>query len=81
MLPGNLGRVDYVAEYDYDLYLRPDTSNPRHRMWFNFTVDNAKTEQVRKEGRGEKRRREEKGGEERRGEKRGEERRGEERKN
>ncbi|XP_045119371.1 cytosolic carboxypeptidase 6-like [Portunus trituberculatus] len=42
---GNLGRVDYVAEYDYDLYLRPDTSNPRHRMWFNFTVDNAKADQ------------------------------------
>ncbi|XP_053650195.2 cytosolic carboxypeptidase-like protein 5 [Cherax quadricarinatus] len=42
---GNLGRVDFVAEYDYDLFIRPDTCNPRSRFWFNFTVDNAKADQ------------------------------------
>ncbi|XP_071522054.1 LOW QUALITY PROTEIN: uncharacterized protein [Panulirus ornatus] len=42
---GNLGRVDFVAEYDYDLFIRPDTCNPRYRFWFNFTVDNAKADQ------------------------------------
>ncbi|KAG7176791.1 Cytosolic carboxypeptidase 6-like 2 [Homarus americanus] len=44
---GNLGRIDFAAEYDYDLFIRPDTCNPRCRLWFNFTVDNAKADQVR----------------------------------
>ncbi|XP_066958146.1 cytosolic carboxypeptidase-like protein 5 isoform X1 [Macrobrachium rosenbergii] len=43
---GNLGKIDFVAEYDYDLYIRPDTSNPRYRLWFNFTVDNVKANQT-----------------------------------
>ncbi|XP_042229939.1 uncharacterized protein LOC121871568 [Homarus americanus] len=42
---GNLGRIDFAAEYDYDLFIRPDTCNPRCRLWFNFTVDNAKADQ------------------------------------
>ncbi|KXJ27532.1 Cytosolic carboxypeptidase 6 [Exaiptasia diaphana] len=37
---GNLGRVDYITEFEYDLFVRPDTCNPRFRVWFNFTVEN-----------------------------------------
>lgn len=43
---GNLGRADLVGEFEYDLFLRPDTCNPRFRFWFNFTVDNVKQDQV-----------------------------------
>jgi len=43
---GNLGRVDYITEYEYDLFIRPDTCNPRFRVWFNFTVENTKMDQV-----------------------------------
>ncbi|XP_033623726.1 cytosolic carboxypeptidase 6 isoform X1 [Fukomys damarensis] len=39
---GNLGRVDQVSEFEYDLFIRPDTCNPRFRVWFNFTVENVK---------------------------------------
>ncbi|XP_073435267.1 cytosolic carboxypeptidase 6 isoform X3 [Dendrobates tinctorius] len=39
---GNLGRVDYISEFEYDLFIRPDTCNPRFRVWFNFTVENVK---------------------------------------
>ncbi|XP_077133494.1 cytosolic carboxypeptidase 6 isoform X2 [Ranitomeya variabilis] len=39
---GNLGRVDYISEFEYDLFIRPDTCNPRFRVWFNFTVENTK---------------------------------------
>jgi cytosolic carboxypeptidase protein 6 len=42
---GNLGNVLLVGEFEYDLCLRPDTCNPRHRFWFNFTVDNCKQDQ------------------------------------
>ncbi|XP_069127054.1 cytosolic carboxypeptidase 6-like [Argopecten irradians] len=42
---GNLGRVDYITEYEYDLFIRPDTCNPRFRVWFNFTVENVKSDQ------------------------------------
>ena len=38
---GNLGRADYISEIEYDLFIRPDTCNPRLRVWFNFTVSNA----------------------------------------
>ncbi|XP_012290099.1 cytosolic carboxypeptidase 6 isoform X1 [Aotus nancymaae] len=44
---GNLGRVDHVSEFEYDLFIRPDTCNPRFRVWFNFTVENVKESQVR----------------------------------
>ncbi|CAH1774105.1 unnamed protein product, partial [Owenia fusiformis] len=42
---GNLGRVDYITEFEYDLFIRPDTCNPRFRVWFNFTVENVKHDQ------------------------------------
>lgn len=42
---GNLGRVDLINEYEYDLFIRPDTCNPKFRFWFNFTVDNVKLDQ------------------------------------
>ncbi|XP_064003623.1 BEN domain-containing protein 5 isoform X4 [Pogoniulus pusillus] len=42
---GNLGRVDHITEFEYDLFIRPDTCNPRFRVWFNFTVENVKEAQ------------------------------------
>ncbi|KAH9496584.1 Cytosolic carboxypeptidase 6 [Bulinus truncatus] len=42
---GNLGRVDYITETEYDLFIRPDTCNPRFRVWFNFIVENVKADQ------------------------------------
>ncbi|XP_053326203.1 cytosolic carboxypeptidase 6 [Spea bombifrons] len=42
---GNLGRVDYISDFEYDLFIRPDTCNPRFRVWFNFTVENVKESQ------------------------------------
>jgi hypothetical protein len=42
---GNLGRVDYISDFEYDLFIRPDTCNARFRIWFNFTVENVKAEQ------------------------------------
>nr|XP_022914708.1 cytosolic carboxypeptidase 6 [Onthophagus taurus] len=42
---GNLGRVDLINEHEYDLFIRPDTCNPKLRFWFNFTVDNVKQDQ------------------------------------
>ncbi|XP_051164200.1 cytosolic carboxypeptidase 6 isoform X1 [Leptopilina boulardi] len=42
---GNLGRVDLVSEFEYDLFIRPDTCSPRLRLWFNFTVDNVRSDQ------------------------------------
>uniref|UniRef100_A0A0M3IEG8 Cytosolic carboxypeptidase 6 n=1 Tax=Ascaris lumbricoides TaxID=6252 RepID=A0A0M3IEG8_ASCLU len=40
-IKGNLGRVDMINECEYDLFVRPDTCNPRHRVWFYFAVENA----------------------------------------
>jgi hypothetical protein len=42
---GNLGRVDYISDTEYDVFIRPDTCNPRFRVWFNFTVENVKADQ------------------------------------
>ena len=56
---GNLGRVDFINDYEYDLFIRPDTCNPRYRLgifhsppwlliyrfWFNFSVDNVHVDQ------------------------------------
>ncbi|XP_053101307.1 cytosolic carboxypeptidase 6 isoform X2 [Hemicordylus capensis] len=42
---GNLGRVDHITEFEFDLFIRPDTCNPRFRVWFNFTVENVKESQ------------------------------------
>ena len=30
-IKGNLGRVDFINDYEYDLFIRPDTCNPRYR--------------------------------------------------
>ena len=30
---GNLGRVDFITENEYDVFVRPDTCNPRARFW------------------------------------------------
>jgi hypothetical protein len=38
--------VDLISEYEYDLFIRPDTCNPRFRLWFNFIVDNIRMDQV-----------------------------------
>ena len=27
---GNLGRVDYINDYEYDIFIPPDTCNPRY---------------------------------------------------
>uniref|UniRef100_A0A8D8VZJ2 Cytosolic carboxypeptidase 6 n=2 Tax=Cacopsylla melanoneura TaxID=428564 RepID=A0A8D8VZJ2_9HEMI len=42
---GNLGRIDFTSEFEYDLFIRPDTCNPRHRLWFNFVIDNTRLDQ------------------------------------
>ncbi|XP_043986164.1 cytosolic carboxypeptidase 6 isoform X1 [Gambusia affinis] len=42
---GNLGRVDYIGDFEFDLFIRPDTCNPRFRVWFNFTVENVRETQ------------------------------------
>jgi cytosolic carboxypeptidase protein 6 len=42
---GNLGRVDYISDFEYDLFIRPDTCNAKFRIWFNFTVENVKSDQ------------------------------------
>ncbi|XP_041704911.1 cytosolic carboxypeptidase 6-like [Coregonus clupeaformis] len=42
---GNLGRVDCISEFEFDLFIRPDTCNPRFRLWFNFTVENVQETQ------------------------------------
>ncbi|XP_018795210.1 PREDICTED: cytosolic carboxypeptidase 6 isoform X2 [Bactrocera latifrons] len=42
---GNLGKAELIGDFEYDLFLRPDTCNPRFRFWFNFTVDNVRQDQ------------------------------------
>ncbi|EEB10781.1 conserved hypothetical protein [Pediculus humanus corporis] len=42
---GNLGKVELISEFEYDLFIRPDTCNPKSRLWFNFSVDNTKSDQ------------------------------------
>ena len=42
---GNLGRVDFITENEYDLFVRPDTCNPRVRFWFYFSVENTQLDQ------------------------------------
>lgn len=42
---GNLGHVEQVDQFAYDLMVRPDVTNPRYRIWFNFTVSNQRTGQ------------------------------------
>lgn len=40
-----MGRVDYITDSEFDIFIRPDTCNPRFRVWFNFTVENVKSDQ------------------------------------
>ena len=35
---GNLGRVDFITENEYDLFVRPDTCNPRIRLKLDIGV-------------------------------------------
>ena len=46
---GNLAEARLVTEApnapEYDLYIRPDTMNERHRVWFFFSVSNARRSQ------------------------------------
>ena len=44
---GNLAEVKLISEVplEYDLHIRPDTLNPRHRVWFFFSVSNARRNQ------------------------------------
>ena len=34
----NLGRVDFITNQEYDLFIRPDTANPRARYNFSFFI-------------------------------------------
>jgi len=38
---GNMGTVEMVREGEYNISIRPDTSNARYRVWFYFSVRNA----------------------------------------
>ena len=42
---GNIGGVTRVNEAEFDLSIRPDTNNPRFRLWFYFRVRNARAGQ------------------------------------
>ncbi|CAD5216263.1 unnamed protein product [Bursaphelenchus xylophilus] len=42
---GNLGRVDELSMFEYDLFIRPDTCNPKYRVWFYFSVKNIQQNQ------------------------------------
>lgn len=42
---GNLGDVKQLNRYEYDLMVRPDVSNGRHSIWFNFTISNQRPNQ------------------------------------
>lgn len=44
---GNLGYVENIDRYEYDLMVRPDVCQAKHRIWFNFTVSNQRLNQVR----------------------------------
>lgn len=46
---GNLGYIEQIDQFNYDLMVRPDVANPRHRLWFNFTVGNQLPNQVWKQ--------------------------------
>ncbi|CAM9541706.1 unnamed protein product, partial [Ectocarpus fasciculatus] len=44
---GNIGQVDQLSECEYDIKIRPDTNNSRHRLWFYFSVSNVRHNQGR----------------------------------
>lgn len=37
---GNLAGAKQVEEHEWELYIRPDSHNDRHRLWFFFKVSN-----------------------------------------
>ena len=37
---GNLAAATRLSRHEWELELRPDTNNDRHRLWFYFTVRN-----------------------------------------
>ncbi|CAM9928518.1 unnamed protein product, partial [Heterosigma akashiwo] len=37
---GNLARAVQTAPAEWELQIRSDTHNPRHRLWFHFRVSN-----------------------------------------
>lgn len=39
---GNLGEVHAISDNEYELLIRPDSNNPKFRVWFYFGVRNAK---------------------------------------
>ena len=43
---GNLGKVEYCGNNEYDLYIRVDTCNQKYRLWFHYSVTNAKVGQT-----------------------------------
>eukprot|EP00742_Colponemidia_sp_Colp-10_P008767 GILJ01009514.1.p1 GENE.GILJ01009514.1~~GILJ01009514.1.p1 ORF type:complete len:427 (+),score=70.92 GILJ01009514.1:65-1345(+) len=42
---GNLGSVKQLNECEYDIEIAPDTNNARYRVWFYFSVTNARAGQ------------------------------------
>ena len=42
----NLGRVDFITNQEYDLYIRPDTANPRNRWVTKLQVYSVGRENV-----------------------------------
>ncbi|CAG9462644.1 unnamed protein product [Pedinophyceae sp. YPF-701] len=42
---GNVGAVRPVGQHEWEIWLRPDTEAPRHRLWFWFEVQNCKADQ------------------------------------
>ena len=35
---GNLGRIEYSADNEYDLFIRVDTCNQKYRLWVRLNV-------------------------------------------
>ena len=40
---GNLGEVVRLSAVEYELRIRPDTHNPRHRVWWHFRARAARS--------------------------------------
>ena len=36
---GNLGRIEYSADNEYDLFIRVDTCNQKYRLWARLNLD------------------------------------------
>eukprot|EP00754_Rhynchopus_humris_P012087 Rhum_TRINITY_DN14265_c4_g1::Rhum_TRINITY_DN14265_c4_g1_i1::g.74416::m.74416 len=36
---GNIGKVQALNEFEFDLSVRPDTNNPHYRVWYFFSVN------------------------------------------